>query len=553
MAVFGIFHCAHSAAYTAVTLDSFLRFTPLYPGDEVLVLDNDGDFQFDDARVQVVRTGGRTFAQNVNNVLGRSFGKHTAAFCLNNDLLFTARWREELDQVGSSIAAPLHHHNLRKLLVGATLVPTYFDLEWYRANQATIDQFAASGRSVLPRSIHDKVWLPSFSCFRVSPEVVARLGPLDERFRNGGEDTDYALRAHLKGIDCLVCPSSFVFHFGGKSTYHLDPKAPVSETGSGSFARKPLAERESYMLQTFQSKWGAGLTERFLFRNFVGAEGIDTAHEMVRELLAEAGLQEQLPVCSTPEFQGLDLRQPGQLYLDLLKRCLTNLIYGDPGWVNPAQQTPFDPRRRAVGGDWPMLAHSMIGIKRLDNIQFCLEDVLRRGVPGDVIETGVWRGGATILMRGILKAHGVSDRRVWVADSFEGLPPPNRAKYPQDHLPFHEWRQLAVPLEEVKSNFQKYGLLDSQVMFLKGWFKDTLPSAPIERLAVVRLDGDMYESTMDALMNLYHKLSPGGYLIVDDYRCIEACRQAVSDFRRLQGITDEIHFIDWGGVYWRKA
>ena len=72
-----------------------------------------------------------------------------------------------------------------------------------------------------------------------------------------------------------------------------------------------------------------------------------------------------------------------------------------------------------------------------------------------------------------------------------------------------------MPLETVKANFEKYGLLDAQVVFLKGWFKDTLPAAPIGKLAVMRLDGDMYESTMDALKSLYPELSPGGY---DDHR-----------------------------------
>jgi O-methyltransferase len=90
----------------------------------------------------------------------------------------------------------------------------------------------------------------------------------------------------------------------------------------------------------------------------------------------------------------------------------------------------------------------------------------------------------------------------------------------------HKARELAVSLEQVKANFDRYGLLDDQVRFLKGWFRDTLPVAPIERLAVLRLDGDMYESPMDTLVNLYPKLSEGGYVIVDDYGAIPACRQA---------------------------
>jgi hypothetical protein len=196
----------------------------------------------------------------------------------------------------------------------------------------------------------------------------------------------------------------------------------------------------------------------------------------------------------------------------------------------------------------------MIGLKRLDNLEFCIEEIIAKGVPGDLIETGAWRGGATIFMRAVLKAYGVTDRCVWVADSFAGLPPPDAGKYPHDAGDrLHEARELAVSLEQVKANFDRYGLLDDQVRFLKGWFRDTLPTAPIERLAVLRLDGDMYQSTMDALANLYPKVSQGGYVIVDDYSAIPACRQAVHDYRSANGITEEIRDIDWTGIFWQKG
>lgn len=243
-----------------------------------------------------------------------------------------------------------------------------------------------------------------------------------------------------------------------------------------------------------------------------------------------------------------------EMYLDLMKKCLIDLIYADVQEKPSLYSGPFDEATRLIGGDWPTYAHTMIGMKRLDNLQFCVEEVLSRGVPGDLIETGVWRGGATIFMRALLKASAVTDRLVWVADSFEGLPAPNPEKYPADTGDcLHEFAELAVSLDQVKSNFAKYDLLDGQVQFLKGWFRDTLPNAPVERLAVIRLDGDMYESTMDALVNLYPKLSSGGYLIVDDYGVMENGRQAVDDFRESQGITSELKWIDWSGVFWQRA
>lgn len=161
-------------------------------------------------------------------------------------------------------------------------------------------------------------------------------------------------------------------------------------------------------------------------------------------------------------------------------------------------------------------------------------------------------GGTTIFMRGLLKAFNDNQRIVWVCDSFAGLPPPDAEKYPADKgLNLHVYPELAISLETVQSNFSKYGLLDNQVRFVKGFFRDTLPTAPIKEISLLRLDGDLYESTMDALVNLYPKLSVGGYLIIDDM-CIPACVQAVHDYRNKNGITTPLETIDWTGVYWKK-
>jgi len=237
-----------------------------------------------------------------------------------------------------------------------------------------------------------------------------------------------------------------------------------------------------------------------------------------------------------------------ELYLSLLKCCLLDLIYA------PAREAGFDAETRRQGRDWPAFAHTMIGLDRLNNLQVCLETVVADNVPGDCIETGVWRGGAAIFMRGLLKAYRVTDRCVWVADSFEGLPSPDLERYPQDASDIHySFRELAVPLSEVSANFERYGLLDDQVRFVVGWFHESLPIAPIERLAVLRLDGDMYGSTMDSLVSLYPRLSAGGYVIVDDYGMSPACAQAVHDYRAAHGIAESIQAVDWTAVYWRRA
>jgi precorrin-6B methylase 2 len=155
-------------------------------------------------------------------------------------------------------------------------------------------------------------------------------------------------------------------------------------------------------------------------------------------------------------------------------------------------------------------------------------------------------------MRGLLKVLGDSTRFVWVADSFAGLPEPDHDAYPADAEDYlHTVDQLAVSLETVRENFARFDLLDENVQFLKGYFKDTLYTAPIEKIAVLRMDGDMYQSTWETLDALYPKLSPGGYLIIDDY-ARENCAKAVHDYREKHGITEEIIPVDWTASYWRK-
>nr|WP_206765554.1 TylF/MycF family methyltransferase [Paenibacillus dendritiformis] len=235
-----------------------------------------------------------------------------------------------------------------------------------------------------------------------------------------------------------------------------------------------------------------------------------------------------------------------ELYLELLKKTILFEIWleHEPGATS---------QNRLNGLDWPQIAHSMIGRLRMNQLHESMKSVIQDRVEGDFIETGVWRGGACIFMRGFLKAYGITGRRVWVADSFEGLPPPDVEKYPVDAgLELHTVDFLKVSMEEVARNFQKYDLLDSQVQFLKGWFKDTLPSAPIDKIAIARLDGDMYSSTMDSLTNLYPKVSPGGYIIIDDY-AISNYAPAVHDFRNLHQIQDPLIQIDYYGAYWRKS
>jgi O-methyltransferase len=199
---------------------------------------------------------------------------------------------------------------------------------------------------------------------------------------------------------------------------------------------------------------------------------------------------------------------PEDLYLALLQKCLTRYLFYEK-WrpIQPhassgfrfamytllqklfaSQQLVlmrpqlFDEEYTLNGGPWNnrcSSAETMIGIHRLRQFHACTVDVMRDQIPGDLIATGAWRGGATIVMRAVLKAYRDRTRRVWVADSFMGMPLPDLDMFPQDaNSVFHEQLHMIVSVDDVKRNFAKYDLLDDQVRFLAGWFRDTLPQCP---------------------------------------------------------------------------
>ena len=245
------------------------------------------------------------------------------------------------------------------------------------------------------------------------------------------------------------------------------------------------------------------------------------------------------------------MTDPAELYLDLLKRTLTGMVYEDPPvpgchWVPHAE---YREETRVAGHDWPQHAPCMIGTQRLDNVRDCVEQVLADGIPGDLAEAGVWRGGTTIWMRALLAVTGVKDRDVWVIDSFAGFPPDAAAREGWD-TPLQR-AYMPVPLEQARRNFALYGMLDDQVRFLPGFFQDSLPDAPVSQLAVLRLDGDLYKSQTDALTYLYPKLSPGGFVIIDDTHLPE-CSRAVRDYRQAHGISEPMLAAGQYAGFWRK-
>ena len=245
-----------------------------------------------------------------------------------------------------------------------------------------------------------------------------------------------------------------------------------------------------------------------------------------------------------------------RIYLDLLQKVITNTLYDAEPDMGAPKNLVYMSRfsKHYIQGR----AISLLPKIRFQNMEKLICTLIDNDIQGDFIETGVWRGGAVIYMKAILNILNIKDRAIWVADSFEGLPSTDAMKFPKQsrNALFIERfaDNLEATLEEVKANFERLGLLDDQIKFLKGWFKDTLPIAPIKKLALLRLDGDYYESTMDSLINLYHKVSPGGVVIVDDYGEFTwtYCKEAVDEFRLENKITSPLVNVDGTCVYWLK-
>lgn len=211
----------------------------------------------------------------------------------------------------------------------------------------------------------------------------------------------------------------------------------------------------------------------------------------------------------------------------------------------------LDDIRAELLGDWTFGSHAgnttaltMIGPKLLAEFGALIELAVKHDTPGHVVETGVWRGGACIWAAATLEALG-SDKLVYVCDSFEGLPP---SSHPKETIDFFGAPILAVSLEEVEDNFKRFGL-EHRAVFVKGWFKDTMPTLDIP-VAVLRLDGDLYESTSDVLKYMYDRVSPGGYVIVDDF-ALPSCRTAVLEFRSRRHLRGSLKVRL--GAWWQKT
>eukprot|EP01062_Namystynia_karyoxenos_P062996 TRINITY_DN55829_c0_g1_i1.p1 TRINITY_DN55829_c0_g1~~TRINITY_DN55829_c0_g1_i1.p1 ORF type:complete len:404 (+),score=9.29 TRINITY_DN55829_c0_g1_i1:71-1213(+) len=215
-------------------------------------------------------------------------------------------------------------------------------------------------------------------------------------------------------------------------------------------------------------------------------------------------------------------------YVELLTRGLTFSLYQD---------------RVKRTGSWPVHAISMGGVHSMRNVAKLTAKVVRDKIPGDLVETGVWRGANPIVMAKVLDFFGDREKRVWAFDSFMGLPADDGRFVADKGDVHHTFDALRVSEAEVRGHMARFGALD-RITTVPGFFKESIARvAPsMGPLAVLRLDGDMYASTWDVLVGLYRKVSTGGWTIIDDYG-LPGARAAVVDFRRCANVTGQLRWV----------
>ncbi|GGW21729.1 hypothetical protein GCM10011452_03470 [Gemmobacter lanyuensis] len=393
-------------------------------------------------------------------------------------------------------------------------------------------------------------YAPGFesNALTMSRDLWNEVGGYDEAFQTDGggyASSDVFYRA-------AELPGTQIIALGGEATFHQ------THTKSAAASHKDFPEQARIMTREFQ---------RLRTRP---PKGVRKPYWV---------FQTNTPPLQGKMFKASTSKEPSpeNLYLDLLEQRLLNTgareaearlrallvtlkSAGREDLIEASKSAYPRQLRRVIGAETEGLlvgnevlptALTMTGKKRLSYLRRAVETVLEQAIPGDLIECGVWRGGSAMMMAGILAARRINDRSVWLADSFEGLPVMDGDLDCSGFVEPLNNAGLAVSENTVRASFEEIGLMSDRIRFLPGWFCDTLPHAPIDRIALLRLDGDHYSSTMDALTALYDKVSPGGVIIIDDY-ALPRCAEAVDEFRATRGIFEPVERIDHTGIAWRK-
>ena len=194
-----------------------------------------------------------------------------------------------------------------------------------------------------------------------------------------------------------------------------------------------------------------------------------------------------------------------------------------------------------------------------------VEHVVRREVPGAFVECGVWRGGSMMAAALTLLRLGVTDRDLYLFDTFRGMPPPSdQDKFSgyDGYSPMGHWRRRQreernewhyVPADEVRRTVASTGYPPERLHLVEGMVEDTIPSRAPETIALLRLDTDWYESTRHEMEHLYPRLEPGGILLLDDYGHYEGARRAVEEYFGEHGGRPLLARVDYTGRVAVKA
>ena len=202
---------------------------------------------------------------------------------------------------------------------------------------------------------------------------------------------------------------------------------------------------------------------------------------------------------------------------------------------------------------------TMTSPERLYGLYKATRFVVEAGIPGDIVECGVWKGGSMMMIALTLLSLDVRDRRLVLFDTYEGLPKPDPEKdiniwggsahdgWAQHRISDESSTWARSPLEEVKANMASTGYSEDQLTYVVGMVEQTIPEQAPDQIALLRLDTDWYASTKHEMVELYPRLSPGGVLIIDDYGHFAGARQAVDEYLSESGTTLLLNRLDYSG------
>jgi O-methyltransferase len=193
--------------------------------------------------------------------------------------------------------------------------------------------------------------------------------------------------------------------------------------------------------------------------------------------------------------------------------------------------------------------YTAVFVPRLAALHRLSRDVQRRELRGDIVECGVYNGGSSALIASVCCTHSSARRHIWLFDSFEGLPPPTEKD--GDKAKACGW-WCHGDLELVARVYEKLRIPWELVHIIKGWFHETFPQVEVGEIALLHIDADWYDSVKLCLERFYDHVSPGGYVVIDDYGHWEGCRHAVDEFLNGRGIDVPLTVVDYTGRYFQK-